>query len=315
MKLGVMTILSDNATLEKTFEYLSSLGINVVELGFGGYSGKGHIKPGEFLDEQNEVDQLKELLKTYNLKISALNILGNGVHPNENLASRFNTNLINVFKIAEILGVDTVNTFSGCPGKGRDSKFPNWIFSEAEDLEPVKEYQWNDVLIPYWQDKAKVANSYGVNKIALNMHPGFNVYDADSLLKLRSEVGEAIGVNFDPSNLYWQGINTVEAIKELKDAIYNFVAKDTKIDFIRKNVNGVLPKGNYSIITNRDYTFKTIQYGYDCALYEEMISALAEIKYNGVISIQLEDILTPPNEGLEKVINFFKETVSFKLNK
>ena len=62
-----------------------------------------------------------------------------------------------------------------------------------------------------------------------------------TLLRLREACGEAIGANLDPSHLWWQGIDPVEAIKILgrENAIHHFHAKDTIIDQPNMNRNGL----------------------------------------------------------------------------
>lgn len=119
--------------------------------------------------------------------------------------------------------------FSGCPGDSENSKYPNWsVISWPEDYSKVLDWQWNEVLIPYWQKTAAFAKEHGVTKIALEMHPGFCVYNPSTLLRLRAAVGDVIGANFDPSHLIWQGMDPVACIRELAGAIYHFHAKDTR---------------------------------------------------------------------------------------
>ena len=45
MKLGVFAVLFGNKTLEETLSYLSSLGVQTVEIGAGGNPGKDHCNP------------------------------------------------------------------------------------------------------------------------------------------------------------------------------------------------------------------------------------------------------------------------------
>ena len=62
--------------------------------------------------------------------------------------------------------------------------------------------------------------------MALEAHPGFCVYNPETLLKLRAATGKALGVNFDPSHLWWQQVDIAAAIAELGEAIFHFHAKD-----------------------------------------------------------------------------------------
>ena len=81
-------------------------------------------------------------------------------------------------------------------------------------------------MIDYWKKTAEFAKQHGIKKIAFEMHPGFCVYNPKTLIRLREAVGDILGANFDPSHLFWQGIDPVEAIKQLKGMIYHFHAKD-----------------------------------------------------------------------------------------
>ncbi|MBQ7040430.1 MAG: sugar phosphate isomerase/epimerase, partial [Clostridia bacterium] len=181
-----------------------------------------------------------------------------------------------------------------------------------DDFLAILDYQWNDVLIPYWKKAAAFAESHGVKKIAFEMHPGFCVYNPYTLLKLRDAVGDIIGANFDPSHLVWQGMNPVEAVKELKGAIYHFHAKDTRIDAANTDKNGVLDTRHYGDILGRSWVFRTVGYGNDAKYWKDLISTLKVCGYDGAISIEHEDALMSPNEGLEKAIAFLKDVLIFE---
>lgn len=313
MQLGVMTVCLHNKTVEETFKYLSNLGVQTVEIGCGGYPGDSHLNAIQFINDENKVTELKQLLTKYNLTISALSVHGNPVHPNLGLAKKYHEDFVNGCKVAKLLGVDTINTFSGCPGDQIGAKYPNWVTcSWPEDYNQILEFQWNEVLIPYWKEAVKIANENGVTKIALEMHPGFSVYNPATLLKLRDAVGNTIGANFDPSHLFWQGIRPSEAIKALKGAIYHFHAKDTKIDKVNTGVNGVLDTRHYSDLMGRSWIFRTVGYGHGQSEWKEIMSTLKAIGYEGAISIEHEDAFMSMEEGLEKAIEFLKEVIIFE---
>ena len=310
MKLGVLTVLLGHMSAEKAFEYLSSIGVETVELGCGGYPGKAHLKPDELLESDEAVLAYKKLLEKYNLEISALSTHANHVHPQKEIAEKAHNDFITTCKVAEKLGVDTVVTFSGCPGDHEGAKYSNWVTCPwPEDFGHILDYQWNEVLIPYWKDTVKEAAKYGVTKIALELHPGFKCYNPHTLLKLREAVGDAIGANLDPSHLFWQGIEPCEAIKALKGAIYHFHAKDTKLDRRNTAVDGVLDTRDYGEIAERSWVFRTIGYGQGAEVWKEIISTLSMVGYDGAISIEHEDGLMSVNEGLEKAVDFLKEVI------
>ncbi|MDR0465564.1 MAG: sugar phosphate isomerase/epimerase [Treponema sp.] len=310
MKLGVMTVLLGARPADEAFRYLSSLNVQTVEIGTGGYPGIRHLNPVEFLADSGAAAAYMEMLKKYNLEISALSTHYNHVHPQKEIADKAHNDFINTCKVAQKLGVDTVVSFSGCPGDHPGAKYPNWVTcSWPDDFQKILEYQWNEVLIPYWQSAVKEAANYGVTRIALEMHPGFCVYNPSSLLKLRNAVGEAIGANLDPSHLFWQQIKPSEAVKALKGAIYHFHAKDTKLDMANVHVNGVLDTGRYSNVLDRSWVFRTVGYGHDYLEWKEIISALAATGYDRSISIEHEDSLMSVSEGLEKAVSFLKQVI------
>ena len=129
-------------------------------------------------------------------------------------------------------------------------------------------------------------------------------------------MGDIIGANFDPSHLFWQGIDPVAAIRYLgeQNAIYFFHAKDTKIDEINTAKNGVLDTKHYSDEIHRSWIFRTLGYGHGMTTWKDIMSALRMVGYDGPISIEHEDSLMSVNEGLKKAIAVLKESMMFEDN-
>ncbi|MCL2095743.1 MAG: sugar phosphate isomerase/epimerase [Oscillospiraceae bacterium] len=311
MKLGVFTAILANEPLEQAVKYLASLGVESVELGCGGYPGNSHCNPAELLKDESKIKDLRKLVSDNGMIISALSCHGNPVHPNKEEAGAFRGDFENAVLLAEKLGIDTVITFSGCPGDSEGAKYPNWVTCPwPGDFLDILDYQWNGVLIPYWKKTAEFAKNHGVTKIALEMHPGFCAYNPETLLKLRNAVdGITIGANFDPSHLFWQGIDPVKAIRDLGPVIQHFHAKDVKIDEYNTIANGVLDVKHYTDEINRSWVFRSVGYGHNMQTWREIISALRLIGYDFVMSIEHEDSLMTPKEGLEKAVYFLKQAI------
>ena len=71
------------------------------------------------------------------------------------------------------------------PRRFADSTAPNWVTCPwPPDYLKVLNWQWSEVVAPYWIEHAKFAADHGV-KIAIEMHPGFVVYNPETMLKLR----------------------------------------------------------------------------------------------------------------------------------
>lgn len=310
MKLGVITVLFGDKPLDKTLQYLKSIGIEELEVGAGGYPGKAHCDPEKLLSDKKAFDTFKGTIAEYGMPINAFACHGNPVHPDKATAEKYRNDFRNAVLLAEKLDIHKIVGFSGCPGDSESSRYPNWVTCPwPEDYYYILKYQWEEVLIPFWKKEVEFCREHGVTKVALEMHPGFCVYNPDSLLRLREACGDVIGANFDPSHLIWQGIEPVAAIRRLGDAIYHVHAKDTKIDKYNTAVNGVLDIKHYGDEIHRSWVFRSVGYGNDMQYWRDMISNLRLVGYDDILSIEHEDSIMTSTEGLEKAVSFLKESM------
>ena len=314
MKLSVFAVLLADKSLDEACKYLADSGVQAVEIGCGGFPGKAHCNPEELLKDDKKIAEFKNTIEKHGLEIAALSTHGNAVHPDPAVAKVFHDDFVNTVLLAEKLGIDRVITFSGCPGGSPEDKTPNWVTCPwPDDFSHIVEYQWNEVLVPYWKKMTAFAAEHGIKKIAFEMHPGFCVYNPETLMKLRNLVGsDLIGANFDPSHLFWQGIDPVYAIRYLGKAIYFFHAKDTTTDEINTKTHGVLDTKHYGDEIHRSWIFRSVGYGHDYQVWKDMMSALRMVGYDDAISIEHEDSLMTPNEGLQKAIAFLKEVLMYE---
>ena len=313
MKLSVLAVALADRSLDEALKFLKERGVQQVEIGCGGYPGKAHCDPQVLLNDEKKLQEFKDTFAKYDLSIAALSTHGNAVHPNVSIAKAFHDDFVNAVLLAEKLGVDRIVTFSGCPGGSPVDQQPNWVTCAwPPEYQDILEYQWNEVLIPYWKKTAAFAAEHGIKKIAFEMHPGFCVYNPETMLRIRAAVGDILGANFDPSHLFWQGIDPVRAIRELGDAIYFFHAKDTAIDEYNVAANGVLDSKHFSDVKKRAWVFRTIGYGHDAKVWKDMMSALRIVGYDGPVSIEHEDGLMSGEEGLSKAIEFLKSVLIYE---
>lgn len=313
MKLSVLAVALADRPLPQALQFLKERGVQQVEVGCGGYPGKAHCDPAVLLHDEKKLQEFKDTFKRYDLSISALSSHGNAVHPKKEIAKMYHDDFVNAVLLAEKLGVDRVITFSGCPGGSPADQQPNWVTCAwPPEYQEIKKYQWEDVLLPYWEKTAAFAREHGVNKIAFEMHPGFCVYNPETMLRIRAAIGDTLGANFDPSHLFWQGVDPVRAIRALGDAIYFFHAKDTALDEANVAVNGVLDTKHFSDVKNRSWVFRTIGYGHDAKVWKDMMSALRIVGYDGPISIEHEDGLMSGEEGLSKAIKFLQDVLMYE---
>ena len=199
-----------------------------------------------------------------------------------------------------------VSRFSGCPGDSPTGKRPNWVTCPwPDDFSEIVQWQWEARVIPYWKREAKYAADRGI-KIGFEMHPGFVVYNSETLLRLREACGRNIGANFDPSHLFWQGMDPIACLRTLRDCIWHVHAKDCIIDAANTAVNGVLDTKHYGDEINRSWIFRTVGYGHGEEFWRNFVSTLRMIGYDGVLSIEHEDSLMSLDEGFTKAVAFLQ---------
>jgi len=306
MKLGLHANVCAGFSLEETLSYCKGFNLQAIEMKTIGFPKMGHLDLEGLLAEKSSINRLEELLEKYNLFISALGCSGNHVHPDEKVRLPFQETFRKNILLAEKLGIGKVVTFSGCPGDSGSSLYPNWVTCPwPDDYLKILDYQWNDVLLPYWCSVAKFAREHGV-QICFEMHPGFSVYNPETFLKLRDAAGENLGLNFDPSHLFWQGIDPVEVISRLGKYIHHVHLKDSYVDKKVVRFNGVLDTKHYKDVANRAWTFRTVGYGHSEEVWRDIISALRVAGYDYVLSIEHEDCLMSRDEGLKKAVDFIR---------
>lgn len=311
MKLGVFTVLFSQKPFEEAMEYIASKGLGAVEIGTGGYPGNSHCDPDELLNDAGKRKAFKHAVESRGMIISALSCHSNPLHPQKQIAKEAQDVIAKTIKLAQMLEVPVVNTFSGCPGDHEDAKYPNWpVAPWPNDYQEILAWQWENKVIPYWTETGKFAAEHNV-KIGLELHGGFSVHTPATMLRLREAAGEAIGANLDPSHMWWQGIDPVQAVLILgkAGAIHHFHAKDTSMDTNNLNMHGVTDMQSYTHMLDRAWQFRTVGYGHDMKTWADIISALRLINYDYVVSIEHEDGLMSIDEGFTKAVENLQQVL------
>ena len=309
MKFGVLIVIFQERPLEAVLDHVAEMGLQAVELGTGAWPGNAHCDPAALLNDRSAMLALRKAVEDRGLIISALSFHGNPLHPDRSIASGYDHVYRETVNLAAEMSVPVVNLFSGCPGDSDHAKYPNWVTCAwPPEFSDLLKWQWEEKVIPYWQEAGKFAENQGV-KLAFEMHPGFVVYNPETLLRLRQAVGPVIGANYDPSHLYWQGIDPVASIRALGGAIHHVHAKDTYIEPANVAVNGVLDTKPYSDLAGRSWTFRTVGYGHDQLSWRSLVSALRLVGYDYVLSIEHEDPMASIDEGFSRAVSFLIEVV------
>lgn len=304
MKLGVFTVLFANKPFEEMLDHVKASGLNAVEIGTGCYPGNAHCPLDELIEDEKKRNDYLEAVASRGLTISAFSCHGNPLTPNKEFAVESDSTLRKTIKLASLLGVSVVNCFSGTAGDSEEAKQPNWpVVPWPLEYGDILTWQWENKLIPYWREIGELAEQHNV-KIGIELHGGFLVHTAYTMLKLREETCNAIGANLDPSHMWWQGIDPVSAIKILgkAGAIHHFHAKDTYIDQDNVNMYGLTDMQPYGNVQSRAWTFRSVGCGHSLQEWSDMISALRMYNYDYVVSIEHEDAIMSIDEGFSRAV-------------
>jgi len=293
VKIGLFLALFHDRSLEEALEAAKAAGCEAVEIATTG----PHDGPG-----------LAERAAARGLEISALSCHGNPLHPVAALADRADREFRRTVRTAAEIGVDTVITFSGCPGESEHSLRPSWVACSWPDEYPeTLEWQWRERVVPYWLEAAEFARAHGV-RVAIEPHPGFVVYNTATLLRLRAAAGPNLGANFDPSHLFWQQIDPLVSAHALSGAVFHVHAKDTGFDEERLAVDGVVETRTRP--EERAWNFCSVGDGHPVEFWRDLAAALREAGYDGALSIEHEDPFRSLEDGLARAVSTLRAALA-----
>jgi len=309
MKIGLLTGVLGDRDRRSAFAHIKSLGFDAVELGTGEFTSDVHADLERLVGDGGAIEELRHDLADAQLELSALSCHGNPLHPQEEYASRVQEILRKTIEAAAALGVENVVTFSGCPGEPGGS-YPNWITTPWPSyFGDLHEWQWSERVIPYWSEVAEHARKEGV-RIAIEMHPGMVAYNLPTLLRLREACGPEIGANFDPSHLWWQGMDPLVVVRVLAahSSLFHIHAKDTYVDPATVAYSGVLEMAPH-VASQRAWRFTTLGHGHDLLFWRVLVTELRALGYDGVLSVEHEDPFAPIDEALIRSVAILEECI------
>jgi len=316
MKLGVYTAVLHDKPLPEALRVIKDLGLTSAEINSGGFVPEPHLPSNLLESETARQDYLGEF-EAAGVELTALNCNGNPLDPNPGRARKHAADVLRSIEIAAALGVQRVVTMSGTPGTEAAATKPAWnVLPWDSAYLDVRDYQWNDVAIPFWKTVQERAAHFDV-KVALEMHPGNVVYNPATLERLVTETNAThIGGEMDPSHLFWQGIDPVEAVDHLGSLVFNAAAKDTRINPAAR-INGVLNDvgftrpdpagpvielgGGYVLSTwpkASSWDFVAVGRGHDVEWWARFLQALERVDPEMPVNIEHEDAELGQLEGL-----------------
>lgn len=276
MKLGLLTAAFPDLTLEQVARWAHDNGFEALEIacwpssdGAGRrYAGVSHIDVENF-----DANAVREMLRRYDLEISALAYYPNNLDPDEAAREAANDHVRRVVEAAQRLEVEVVGTFVG---RDQHRSIPD----NMEDFKRV------------WPPLVHFARDHGV-KIAIENCPmifsadewpgGRNLAYSPAIWRQMFEIvpDDNFGLNLDPSHLVWQFIDYTRAVRDFAPRIFHVHAKDMEVDREGLYEQGVMSLGVGWQVPRLP--------GLGEVRWDRFISALYAAGYDWVISVEHED--------------------------
>lgn len=278
MKLGFVSAILDNRSLEEVIDTAASIGYECVEVACWPvekasrrYAGVTHINIEE-LDEE-KIRHIHDYCERKGVAISALAYYPNVLTEDRAEQDRIRRHLIAMIEAAPKLEVDTITTFIG---RAQHK-------TVEENLELMQEI-WKPILQAAEEKKVKIAIENCPMLFDDGQWPGGqNLMTTPAIWRKVFSLlpSDYLGLNYDPSHFIWQQMDYIAPLHEFKDKIFHVHYKDIKLYPDRLRDVGIMA---YPL----QYMSPKLP-GLGDVDWGKYVSALNEIGYDGYSCIEIED--------------------------
>lgn len=298
--------------LETLAQKVSEWGYDGLELACWG----DHFEVDKALESDSYVRERRDLLEKYGLICVAISnhLVGQCVcdpidnrHQDvlpsrlwgdgdpEGVRQRAAQEMIDTGKAAKLFGVDVVNGFTGSSVWSKLYFFPP---TAAADIDAGYEdfaARWTPIFDAYQAD--------GI-RFGLEVHPTEIAYDIVTMHRALEAVNHhpVFGVNFDPSHLIHQFVDSVEFINEFADRIFHVHIKDSKVNLTGRN--SIL--GSHLSFGDPRRGWDFVSPGHGDLDMDPLIRVLNRIGYQGPLSIEWEDSGMDREFGAQEALEFVR---------
>lgn len=283
-----------------------------LEIGSGGYAPHPHCDRERLLRESTfRTDWQREITRR-GLRIGALNVWGNPLHPDKALADQHDSDLRDTIRLAAELGVDRVVAMAGCPAGASGDTTPHFAAGGyLPYLEGIHRLQSQHVL-NYWSGVDDfVRRTCPGLLVCLELHPGTVAYNTESFLAL-AEAGPSIAANIDPSHFFWLGMDANRVVRHLGERIGHAHAKDLAFNADNLALNGLLDRRWPTPPQDMPWNFATVGHGHDAAWWKTLLADLAQTRAR-VIAIEHEDPFVTPEIGIPEAARLLATVLNHRL--
>ena len=297
-------------TFEEICKKASEWGYDGIEIACWG----DHMVPEKGATDMDYIEEKLAILKKYNLQCHALgaHLAGQCVGddwderldvfaPNQikgkpdEIRAWATQEMINTAKAAKNMGCYVVTGFLGSP-------IWKYLYSFPPTSDEMIEAGYQKI-VELWTPIFDEFDAVDI-KFALEVHPTEIAYDYYTTCKLFEVFNRrpTLGLNFDPSHLVWQGIESHVFISDFPDRIYHVHMKDAAVTLDGRTgiIGSHLPFGDL----RRGWNFRSL--GHGDVNFEEIIRHLNAIGYGGPLSVEWEDNGMDREFGAAESVDFVK---------
>ena len=279
MKLGFLTVALGQLPCEEFLDWAANTGCQALELAAWPLVNERDFS-STTVNANISAQEAKELRAKFDdrgVEISSLAYYDNMLAADPEVRAANHAHLKKVIDTASNMGVELVGTFVGRDiTKSVDENldefakvFPELIsYAESKNVKLMIE----NCPMDGWQEP-------GI--------PGNLFYSPSQWREFFRITPKSFGLNYDPSHLYWMGIDHIAPLFEFADRIFHTHAKDTEILSDGLNENGI-----FGPLSPRFSEARWWQYrlpGLGEIDWQEFVKALYDIGFDGVLSIEHED--------------------------
>lgn len=277
MKLGFNTACFQELPFVEVVSFAVENGFACLEVNCPPESRAGNLHINVEKMDNGKADELKDYLYEKGIEISCLSYYAN---PSFDASERnmFTAHLEKLIEAANALGIKNVSTYTGfAPGKSINENLE--IF--AATFKPLLDFASQRSVNILLENSPLTAP----DRYAGNFAYSPELWDAVFTIL----PDKNLGLNYDPSHLFWLGIDYMLFLQVFADRIFHVQAKDSEILVERLRMTGIM---------GSDW-FRYRMCGSGSIDWKKFVPALHEAGYDGVLSVEHEDPLWAGNS--EKV--------------
>lgn len=278
MKLGFVSAILDNQSLEEVIDTAASIGYECVEVACWPvekasrrYAGVTHIHIEELNEEK--IKHILDYCKQKKVEISALAYYPNVLTEDPKEQEKIRKHLIAMIEAAPKLQVNTITTFIG---RAQHKTI-------EENLELFQEI-WKPIIKVAEEKKVRIAIENCPMLFDEGQWPGGqNLMTTPAIWRKVFSLlpSDYLGLNYDPSHFIWQQMDYLAPLYEFKDKIFHVHYKDIKLYPDKLRDVGIMA---YPL----QYMSPKLP-GLGDVDWGKYVSALNEIGYDGYSCIEIED--------------------------